>query len=77
MKRFLRVLGPSRVAEELGEANVEAANIDERRQTLLGLPSFMTTSRNDERHPLAFAAELIAEMGIDNDDGDDGDKSIM
>ena len=65
------------VTEELDEANAEAANIGERRQTLLGLPSFMTTSRNDERHPLAFAAELIAEMDIDNDDVDDGDKSIM
>ena len=74
------------VTEELDEANAEAANIGERRQTLLGRPSFMTTSRNDERHPLAFAAELIAEMDIDNDDvddvddvddGDDGDKSIM
>ena len=65
------------VTEELGEANVEAANIDERRQTPRGLPSFMTTSRNDERHPLAFAAELIAEMGIDNDDDEDGDKSIL
>lgn len=67
------------VTEELDEANAEAANIDERRQTLLGLPSFMTTSRNDERHPLAFAAELIAEMDMADmdDDVDDGDKSIM
>ena len=75
------------VTEELDEANAEAANIgerrrqdgDERRQSL-GLPSFMTTSRNDERHPLAFAAKLIAEMDMANDDvddDDDGDKSIM
>jgi hypothetical protein len=77
------------VTGELAEANAEAVNIgerrrqedgDERRQTLLGLPSFMTTSRNDERHPLAFAAELIAGMDVDNDDvddDDDGDKRIM
>ena len=74
------------VTEELDEANVgkrRRQDGDENRQTLLGLPSFMTTSRNDERHPLAFAAELIAEMDMadmdndDVDDDDDGDKRIM
>ena len=74
------------MTEEL-DANAPAANIGERRRQdgderrrSLGLPSFMTTSRNDERHPLAFAAELIAEMDMANDDvddDDDGDKSIM